>query len=650
MFWEKCHYRRQWSAKLLDPHHLPSHYARTARATVVRCLSDAMLLGLGLSFLAAGCVRVPLYTYRNAELEWRSSSSLPDAAAGSLSVEDVRSGQLIMRSDSESDGWNIWAGGSAKPFVGLAISGGGSRAANFGAAVLQELKAIGLLHDIKAISSVSGGSIPAAYYALHLLETEHGWNKMRQRMRRNFLRAWALRAFEPLTIARKLFTDYDRADLLASVFDRVLFKSATFRSLPSNAPELLINATKQTSDGDLFTFDRIHFAGIRSRLDTYPISQAVAASGAFPGLFDNVTLRSYAARPFTREDVVDVKGLAARIRDEDSPLLRHLRNIAGPGESTGDVRAEVVEFLERLLADRYGRPLFEASAFAGVLLRPETVAEIRDPNVLNREHGRRMLIEDAFSGQVRKSRVQYVHLFDGGGADNLGIRALLESAKRYFASEEREGRSVDGCLLIIADAHVQSAESDSERRDTRHWYDIAVNFNALAAVDALLRTRRTVQLQPYGLGDGRGGIQKHKVGNLSCGIWHVSFGRLGAVAEENRKAMARTHGLDMKGSLLSEEYHRMLFRVIGGIGTSYKLRDDRGCSPKQLQTALYDSARILVREDAILQSRALAHLGRERLEKYVSFLYRAQSGAGAGGEEDGCPASLGGAAEELSAK
>jgi len=51
-------------------------------------------------------------------------------------------------------------------FIGLAISGGGSRAANFGAAVMFELADLGLLHRVDAISSVSGGSIAAAYYAL----------------------------------------------------------------------------------------------------------------------------------------------------------------------------------------------------------------------------------------------------------------------------------------------------------------------------------------------------------------------------------------------------------------------------------------------------------------------------------------------------
>jgi hypothetical protein len=51
-------------------------------------------------------------------------------------------------------------------FVALAISGGGSRAANFGAAVMLELQQRGLLEQVDVISGVSGGTLPAVYYGL----------------------------------------------------------------------------------------------------------------------------------------------------------------------------------------------------------------------------------------------------------------------------------------------------------------------------------------------------------------------------------------------------------------------------------------------------------------------------------------------------
>ena len=50
-------------------------------------------------------------------------------------------------------------------FVGLAFSGGGSRAAVFGAAVMKELDRVGLLSQADVLSAVSGGGLPAAAYA-----------------------------------------------------------------------------------------------------------------------------------------------------------------------------------------------------------------------------------------------------------------------------------------------------------------------------------------------------------------------------------------------------------------------------------------------------------------------------------------------------
>ena len=50
-------------------------------------------------------------------------------------------------------------------FVGLTLSGGGSRSAILATQVIIELKHKEILQRVDFISSVSGGSLPAAYYA-----------------------------------------------------------------------------------------------------------------------------------------------------------------------------------------------------------------------------------------------------------------------------------------------------------------------------------------------------------------------------------------------------------------------------------------------------------------------------------------------------
>ena len=51
--------------------------------------------------------------------------------------------------------------------IGLALSGGGYRAAAYHVGTLRALRYLGLLDKVDVISSVSGGSIVAAYYLLH---------------------------------------------------------------------------------------------------------------------------------------------------------------------------------------------------------------------------------------------------------------------------------------------------------------------------------------------------------------------------------------------------------------------------------------------------------------------------------------------------
>ena len=51
--------------------------------------------------------------------------------------------------------------------IGLALSGGGYRAAAYHIGALRALHKLGVLDKVDVISSVSGGSIIAACYALH---------------------------------------------------------------------------------------------------------------------------------------------------------------------------------------------------------------------------------------------------------------------------------------------------------------------------------------------------------------------------------------------------------------------------------------------------------------------------------------------------
>ncbi|MCG8591709.1 MAG: patatin-like phospholipase family protein, partial [Proteobacteria bacterium] len=87
-----------------------------------------------------------------------------------------------------------------------------------------------------------------------------------------------------------------RSELASRLYDREVFDGATFGDLlAAGGPTVHINATDLT-EGNRFTFGPGGFAVICSDIETFPISAAVAASAALPGLLSPLTLRNYAGR------------------------------------------------------------------------------------------------------------------------------------------------------------------------------------------------------------------------------------------------------------------------------------------------------------------------------------------------------------------
>ena len=180
-------------------------------------------------------------------------------------------------------------------FVGLAISGGGSRSANFSAACMFQLERIGILQKVDYISSVSGGSLTAAYYCLN----HENWNpkNVQEKLTHPFVTDIVLDSLIPWNAFALLFTDYDRSDVLANSLRENLFtakngKQQTYADLLPDRPRLLINATDLQS-GRRFIFCNESFDGINADLAKYPMAYAVAASASVPIALHPVTLADF---------------------------------------------------------------------------------------------------------------------------------------------------------------------------------------------------------------------------------------------------------------------------------------------------------------------------------------------------------------------
>lgn len=212
------------------------------------------------------------------------------------------------------------------PRIGLALSGGGSRAIAFHLGCLRALKRLGLLDHVAILSTVSGGSVIGAYFHAHHSDFASFEAKIRHLLRQGLVapmcrklfsatgikvaaafmvvgvvalgvtaikmlirlaslitpRALALQ-FERFEVRSPLHRFASRTTLLQAALDDLLFKGASLKDLPVQ-PHLVINATELRT-GSAFRFGTMESGSWRwgklHRNDA-SVAHAVAASAAYP--------------------------------------------------------------------------------------------------------------------------------------------------------------------------------------------------------------------------------------------------------------------------------------------------------------------------------------------------------------------------------
>lgn len=188
-------------------------------------------------------------------------------------------------------------GRQVKDGIGLCLSGGGYRAMVFHVGVLWRLHEVGLLRGLARISSVSGGSITAGLLALKwraLYPTPATTGDFAA------LVAAPIRRLAGETIDREaivlgLLTPGRISDRVVAAYDEHLFDGATLQDLPDGPglPRFVINATNVQS-GALWRFMKPYMRDWRVgevKKPTLKLSQAVAASSAFPPVLSPVELK-----------------------------------------------------------------------------------------------------------------------------------------------------------------------------------------------------------------------------------------------------------------------------------------------------------------------------------------------------------------------
>lgn len=186
-------------------------------------------------------------------------------------------------------------------FVGLAFSGGGTRAAAFSYGVLEALRDITiqwegkerrLIDEVDTISSVSGGSFTAAYFGLF---GDRIFEDFEEKFLKHDVEGYLKGVlWKPWTWFSLGSTFFGRSDYAADYYDEILFEGKTFADIiSSKGPLIRINAT-EVSTGTQLSFMQNQFDLLCIDLSTYSVSRAVAASSAVPILFSSITLNNNA--------------------------------------------------------------------------------------------------------------------------------------------------------------------------------------------------------------------------------------------------------------------------------------------------------------------------------------------------------------------
>jgi hypothetical protein len=477
-----------------------------------------------------------------------------------------------LRASFEVDGER----GNPKVLMFLALSGGGSRAAYLSAATMFKLQTlypeIDLLNEVDVLSSVSGGSITAALYAAS---------------RDVSLVSPALASALPPLIAgtplgKQIKLDATGRTLHCSAPLSTQDLLALRRQLPTLGPELrrLDTLCRQAPLTQLRDWERGAVLGLTSR------NYLLRWFGNW--LWPQNILR-YWFTAYDRGDIMaqtlgdnlyGTRLVGGDLRfDELNPTRPFLlvnattaTDQSGPGLATDEYAFGSVftfteqDFRARLNSDLAGyslsRAVMASSSFP--LVFPSHTLQDHRPGALEKH------CEKNRNGALTCTDRQYLHVFDGGNSDNLG----LKSVKRALFQMEAEGRLThDRIIVVLIDAFTRPRGASRLDPDPRGTLGLLLDANVSDAVDALLQNNRGRLLGEFdhallGWNDGSCEPETRELPSALCQALHAR----GLTALDLRKRLVFYHfGFDDVKAV--DPKHAGLKRELDTIPTSFKLAD-----------------------------------------------------------------------------
>jgi len=367
--------------------------------------------------------------------------------------------------------------------VCLALSGGGSRAAWFSSAVMFELAKIetdpDLLAQVDVISSVSGGSLAAAYFASSQDPAP------RARL------AAPPRAALPKGTDSKL--EYDQKTRLLTVKDELTddegkqLRAACDPADTKRIDRLVVASRGCVSkrDWDYATVRELMTRNYVRRLFWnffWPQNIALYWTTAYDR--GDIMAETFADNLFDRKGFGTGKDLTFADLNPVRPSL-----ILNSTDGTDDPKP----------VDAAGKPREQGRTFGDVFaFTRETFQDQLASDLSKFPLGYAVMSSASFPGAFPYRTMRdftakpshdpaYVHVFDGGNSDNLGLSSIKEVIRRR---ETARGAGKTTYVVICVDSYTEPRGARPRDADPRSAVDYVVDTDFFDAIDMLLKLNR----------------------------------------------------------------------------------------------------------------------------------------------------------------
>ncbi len=334
------------------------------------------------------------------------------------------------------------------PAVVVTMSGGGTRAATLGYAVLEELDKIPapcadgtpkctLLDNVIMVSGISGGAFTASNFALA------GRSIFSSKFKTEFLQRDLLADLATIAVQPRYW--FDRSEKLVSLLEeKTLLGDSKFSALRAPGhPFLLLSAT-DVSSGRSFPFVQDSLDDLCADLGKLEIARAATAAASFPYALNGVLLENYHA---------------TRNCDDD--------------QRTPNVVTATHEIVTEMDATRFDMVSAARDRYR-LWMRQATPIGWRNTPATDTD----------FQYTPLDRKIAYLHLFDGGLGDNLGIRNAVNYLSAIGTLGALFKKGVREILLVEVNARSDAADSYYQKTSPQTFLSL-VQATAYGPVDRI---------------------------------------------------------------------------------------------------------------------------------------------------------------------